>query len=73
MILFVNEKDRSINTARELIKTHTALPYSLSLHQFKSYENICKYLKTKHNWVFNYFKMDEVVKIIRQTKLDIID
>lgn len=73
MILFVNEEDRNINTARELIKTHTALPYSLSLHQFKSDDNICKYLKTEHDWVFNYLKMNNVVEIIHQTKSNIID
>lgn len=73
MIIFVEETNRNRDNAIQLIQTHTTLPYDLSLHEYKSTQNIYEYIQSKHDWVFNYMNTNEIINIINQTKSDLIN
>tara|TARA_B100001094_G_scaffold324655_1_gene377600 strand:+ start:746 stop:955 length:210 start_codon:yes stop_codon:yes gene_type:complete len=59
--------------AIKLVKLHTSLPYSLSLHNCKSIENLTVYLKRAHSWVFDILELDEINQIFIDTTRNLID
>ena len=59
--------------AINLVKLHTSLPYTLSLHNCKSIENLTVYLKRAHSWVFDILELDEINQIFIDTKRTLLD
>jgi hypothetical protein len=54
--------------AIKVIKQQTALPYMLSLHQYKGIENNITFLKRNYPWIFTKMSINRVKTIIRTTE-----
>ena len=55
------------------VRRHTALPYALSLHQFKGLDNTLAYLQRREPWVFRLLPFQQVKNIILETQLECRD
>lgn len=54
--------------AIEEVRNHAALPYVLSMHNFKGLDNNMNYFFQKQSWIFRYLHVGQVKKIIVETE-----
>jgi len=59
--------------AKKVVQQHTALPYVLSLHQYKGLSNTLEYLQLREAWVFQVLPRQQITNTIRATQRDCRD
>ena len=53
--------------AKQVVKQHTALPYLLSLHQYKNMNSTLEYLRLYEAWVFRVLPSGQIISLVRKT------
>ena len=50
--------------AIKLIKHHAALPYALSMHNYKGIDNNINFLKITYSWIFKILHIKQCYKMV---------